>query len=232
MKLCRIFIASVLVLLISSCAKRIPVSYQKVEDNQYVNVRTRNGESFEGIVKAKQETYLVLQKEAQSKSLNKIARNNITEILSAPPVYDYENKIISEFDIQKIQHGKNARLFTIGGAALSFGTSFFAGSLLQRGLASDDSTNAVMWGVTGVGTIAGTGWFFHKGKTKDRAVAIEAIRDYRYRLAEKEMEKNKGRKQEVSQEMEKIKQERARQDEELKRLMERLKQREETKEKQ
>ncbi|OQX83023.1 hypothetical protein B6D60_11185 [candidate division KSB1 bacterium 4484_87] len=115
---------------------------------------------------------------------------------------------------------KNTYLYTVGGMGLSFGLSFFIGSLINRGMDDVDQGKTAMWITTGVGTAIGTFLFAKVGAKKDRAVAIDKIRKERYELAKKKAEEERLKRKKIVDEIERLRQERKKQDEELKRLME------------
>jgi len=216
----------VVLLSASGCAKRILVSYDQLEKDNLIYVQTKSNHSLNGIVKAKQPTFLVLQTNRDKSSLSKIAKENIDYILTSPSVYDYQNHVISEWEIKDNQGAKNTVLYAIGGAGLSFGASFFMGSLIHRGISDSDYSNTALWTVTGVGTAFGTFFFTRSGFSKDRIASIDEIRERRYVIAQKEISAHKEKQENIKKELEEMKTNRKKQDDEMKRLMERLKERE------
>ena len=223
----RIFLFSLLVLtfVYIGCSKRYIVNYDMVENNSLVNIKTNAGASYEGIVKLKKPSFIVLNTTRNSMSAKKIERTSIDYIKTEPPIFDYQKKVISEWEIDDQKGAKNTWLYTIGGAGLSFGASFFAGSLVHRGMSESENKEEALWGITGAGTLIGTALFINTGRKRDREAAIMAIREQRYELAKKEIDQKKKKHKQVYQELEEEKRERAKQEAEMKRLMERIKER-------
>lgn len=217
-----ILVIVTLVMIQSNCAKRIPITYNELKNNLFVDVNTKSGSSYKGIITKKNNNFIVVQTDENSRSLNKIAKNNINSIKYKPPVLDDKKRIISEFEISRYQDNKNTLFYTIGGTGLSFGTSFFIGSLLHRSISDSEAKNIALWSTTGIGTVLGTSWFFHKGKLKDRNDSIMTIRELRYKKAKNQITKQKIKKDKVQEEMEKIKAERSKQNKELEELKEKL----------
>ncbi|MFQ5864434.1 MAG: hypothetical protein ACE5IW_04300 [bacterium] len=140
------------------------------------------------------------------------------------PVYDEARKPITEQEIQKYQTNKNFTLYTVGGGALSFGASFFLGTLIKRGL--DGSTgDAALWATTGTGTLIGTILFAGHGKNRDRNQAIEAIKEKRKKDAAKKLTEEKLRQQKLEDELKALETIRQQQEAEKKRLLEELEKR-------
>lgn len=196
-----------------------------VENNSLVNIKTSSGASYEGVVKLKKPSFIVLNTSRISTNEKKIERTSIDYIKTTPPIFDYQKNVISEWEIDDQKGTKNTWLYTIGGAGLSFGASFFAGSLVHRGMSESDNKDEVLWGITGTGTLIGTALFLNTGRKRDREAAILAIRERRYELAKKEMAQKKIKHKEIYQDLEKEKKERAKQKAEMKRLMDRIKER-------
>ena len=104
----KIFILSLLMILQLQygCAKRILISYDQLEEENLVQIKTKSKASYNGIVKAKKLSFIILQTEKNGNSLSKVAKNNISCIFATPPVYDYQKKVISEWEIQDNQGSK------------------------------------------------------------------------------------------------------------------------------
>ncbi len=223
----KIFLFSVLILILVyvGCSKRYVINYDMVENNSLVNIKTSSGASYEGVVKLKKPSFIVLNTSRISTNEKKIERTSIDYIKTTPPIFDYQKNVISEWEIDDQKGTKNTWLYTIGGAGLSFGASFFAGSLVHRGMSESDNKDEVLWGITGTGTLIGTALFLNTGRKRDREAAILAIRERRYELAKKEMAQKKIKHKEIYQDLEKEKKERAKQKAEMKRLMDRIKER-------
>ncbi len=219
-----------LLLLPYGCAKHMPINYNQVDKNMLVQITTQSGDSFKGIVKAKQPAVLIVQTTRDENSLRQVAAGDIARMTSTPPVYDYQKNVISEWEIRDHQRSANTWLYSLGGAGLSFGASFFIGSLLHRGMSDNDARYEILWSTTAVGTTLGTWLFARAGKAKDRNVAITQIQDRRYEIAQKQIEIEKAKHNQIQSEIDKMKADHDKQEEELKRLKDRIKEREKSQE--
>lgn len=141
------------------------------------------------------------------------AKNSITP-------YDESGRIITEEEISQVKTNKNATIYTIGGGALSFGTSLFLSSLIYRG--TEDNFK-VLNPVSIGGGIVGTAVLFWQGKKRDKMLAIERIKDQRKLAAESELESKKAEKTQLQKQLEELKNEKARMDAEKKKIEEQLK---------
>lgn len=212
----------ILMAFFTGCAKRIPISYDQAQPEALVQIQTVTGKSVTGIVRAHKKSFVILQtNKYDKKSLVKINQDEIAAIQGSERVdQDALGKIISPWEIEQRTERKNTYLYTVGGMGLSFGLSFFIGSLINRGMDDVDQGKTAMWITTGVGTAIGTFLFAKVGAKKDRAVAIDKIRKERYELAKKKAEEERLKRKKIVDEIERLRQERKKQDEELKRLME------------
>ena len=206
----------------AGCAKRIPMSYDQAQPDALVIVKTLSGQSCKGVIQKKEADYLVI-KEIKYNSLIRINRNEIASISAHNLEYDGTGKVISEQEIQETKRNKNLFLYTVGGMGLSFGASFFIGSLVHRSTDDTEQANRLMWGTTALGTVAGTYLFAKSGRNRDRILAVETIREQRFNLARKKYDSQKMKSSAIRQQLEKEKAERQRQQEELNRLKQRAK---------
>jgi hypothetical protein len=205
------------------CAKRIPISYDEIKPNALVKIQTFSGQTCNGVIQEKKIDHLLLKMSKHDNQLTKIRRDEIASISGCEFVYDGLGEIISEWEIQETKNNKNLLLYTIGGAGLSFGTSFFIGSLIHRNMDDTEKGSKMLWGTTAVGTAAGTYLFARTGKKRDRALAIEKIREDRFKTARKQVEVQQKKHDSIQQQLEKEKAEREKQEKELKHLQEQIK---------
>ena len=61
MKLWRVLVLGVVLFSLSSCAKRLPVAYDQVQDYQYINIETKSGNSYQGVVRKKEDNFLLVK---------------------------------------------------------------------------------------------------------------------------------------------------------------------------
>ena len=214
--------ALVVLMLVTGCAKRVLISYKQAQPQALVKIKTVSGKSVTGIVRANKPNFVILQTDKHRKnSLVKINQNEISSIWGQKDVeQDAVGKIISPWEIEERTGNKNKLLYTFGGMGLSFGISFFLGSLIYRGIDDVEKGKTAMWTTTGIGTVLGTFLFARSGAKKDRQLAIDKIRKERYELAQKKAEQERIKRKKIMQEIERLKRERQRQDEELRRLKE------------
>jgi KaiC/GvpD/RAD55 family RecA-like ATPase len=209
----------------NGCAKRVLLNYDDVKLNSLVQIKTIKGNFCQGIVQKKDSSFLVMQLDKYNDKLTKIERDKIATIAGQQNyALDAQNQVISEWEIDQIKESNNLLLYSIGGAGLSFGASFFVGSLLNRSLNDVDLGRTVMWATTAVGTVVGTTFFAKAGAKRDRFVAVEKIREQRVELAKQQVEQERLKRLKIQEELQKVKEERKRQDEEISKLKEQTKQ--------
>ncbi len=136
---------------------------------------------------------------------------------------DDAGRPISEEEVNARKGNSNFLLFTLGGGALSFGASFFVGSLVDRGV--NDPNHTALWVTTGLGTAAGLAYFIHQGRVRDFNLAVEQIRRERLQGLSKKLTEEKRRREQIEAEKRRLLEERRRQEEERRKLLEALKKR-------
>jgi hypothetical protein len=216
----RILEIPLLALVLNGCSHYSVIRFEEAERTNYVQAHLATGKTIRGsVVKADPFLLSILQKDSQ---IVPVQRDAVLVLLRKPTVADEFGKGISEEEIAQAQKKKNTFVYGLGGGALSFGFSFFAGSLL--GHASRNGT-ALMAGTALTGTLAGTLLFLHAGKAQDRKEAIASIRaDRRKAGARPDAEKTPQEQIQRLLESEREKQEKARlQREELLRELEQSK---------
>ncbi|MBN1780482.1 hypothetical protein JW948_05100 [bacterium] len=162
-----------LLFLISGCASRASVSYSEVVKNNWVYVTLNTGEKIEGTVQRAEPHLLTIHSRGRNVS---VEASRIHSIERIPPMYDDFGNAISEEEIADNKTNKNKKIYGIGGGILSFGISFFTGSMLAQ---SADDGGTILAATTGVGTILGTVFFIHAGGKQDRKEAVQRIREKR-----------------------------------------------------
>jgi hypothetical protein len=173
-------------MLLQGCSHFSAIRYDQAEKTNTVRARLRTGKTVEGSVMKTDPYHLtILRKDRQVLS---IQRDDILVIRRKPPVVDDFGKGISEEEIALASKKKNTVIYGIGGGALSFGFSFFAGSMLGR---SSESGGALLAGTALTGTAAGTVLFIRAGKSLDRKEAIASIKGERRNLEAKPDEPKK-----------------------------------------
>jgi hypothetical protein len=142
-----------------------------------------------------------------------------TSCASRLPMMDEVGKPLTKGEIDQKRSNKNFWLFTVGGGALSFGASFFAGALIDRDANSDHTK---LWAITGAGTVLGTGLFAHNGRVRDYNLAIEAVKDSRKESANSDITQEQEKQKQIAEEKRKLEEERKKQEAERERLMEEI----------
>jgi hypothetical protein len=172
---------------LAGCAKRALVSYPQVETANDVVVTLTTGQKVEGTVKKAEPHQLVLL--TADRDERTIPQSTIRSIERTPPVYDDFGKCIGEAEIRSELKSKNTWVYGLGGGALSFGTSFFIASMATKKM---DNGATPLAGITVGGGALGTFFFIKAGKAKDRAEAIERIRERRRQVQLKPDTKKEG----------------------------------------
>jgi hypothetical protein len=206
----------------TGCAKRALLSYDQAPPLALVKIGTVSGQTFNGTIEEKNSASLFLRTRKNNRSLTRISRDEIVWISGREFVYDGAGKIIPESEIQEQKKNNNFLIYTIGGAGLSFGASFFIGSLIHRGMDDEENGRTVMWSTTAVGATVGTLLFAKSGKNRDRSLAIEAIRDQRFNQVKNQFESQKKKRSDIKSALEQEKSDHAKKQAELERLKEEL----------
>jgi hypothetical protein len=165
------------------CAKRVLVTYDHIEKTNSAEVTLTSGRKIKGtVVKTEPHQLTLLQKDQK---LRRVTKSTIRTIMIKQPVYDEFGNGISEEEIESVLTKRNTIIYGIGGGALSFGASFFVGSLIGH---SGEKGGTILAASTVVGSGLGTVLFVKAGKARDRHNAIEKIRDRRASIDLKEDE--------------------------------------------
>jgi hypothetical protein len=206
---------------LSGCSSQVALKPEKLVRQQTVSIKLQSGQSVTGEVEAVDaDGVVVIDQKGQAW---RARRNQIADLKGPLPVFDGDNRIISEKEISQYKTNHNAVLFTISGGLLSMGTSFFLSSMLSR-VAGDEQRDAIILGGTAAGTAAGAILFHRMGARKDRDTAIREIKYNR--ALEKgagDVTKPQDQKIKIDSELDQIRRERAKQDAEIERLKSKIK---------
>jgi hypothetical protein len=142
-----------------------------------------------------------------------------TGCASRLPMLDEAGKPLTKEEINQKRTSKNFWLFTVGGGALSFGASFFAGAIIDRDASSDHKK---LWAITGAGSVIGTVLFAHNGRVRDYNLAVEAVKDSRKESASSDITQEQEKQKQLAEEKKKLEDERKKQEAERERLMEEI----------
>ena len=145
----------------------------------------------------------------------------ISGCASRLPLRDDSGEPIPPKAVQAKKSNSNLVLYTLGGGALSFGASFFLGSVVDR--ATNNETNTALWVTAGIGTAIGIAYFAHAGKTRDHNLAVLAAREDRKTNIAQKLTTEKERQQKIEQEKRRLLLEREKQEAERKKILEKLK---------
>jgi len=208
------------ILFMNGCAKKIPLSYDQLEKGHYVYIETISGETINGDLVDKDKQVLAIN-QGNSEESEIINRNDIVHIECKPPVYDENNHLISEQEINSVKTNKNLWLFMIGGGVLSFGSSFFiTANILHH--TNDNAGGSALWAPTIGATLLGTTFFGNKGYKSDRGHAIEKIKENRKEEAIKEMARSKKRRNKIDEELHELKKQREEQNEKIRQMLKKI----------
>lgn len=159
-----------LVMIVVNCTNYTMTSYDRVEATNYLIITQYSGNVITGtVIDTKPHQIIILQ---DDESRRAVTRSTIKSIKRKRPVYDEFGRGISEPEIESVKTTNNTVIYGVGGGILSFGASFFIGSVLGE-------TGSDVALATGAGGILGTTLFIIAGSNKDRKDAIEEIREIR-----------------------------------------------------
>lgn len=210
----------VLLSALNGCAHWRPVSREDLRPRESVQLTMRSGTRVTGEVMAVDTSQLVVQDEAGR--AYRIMADDIRDIKRKDGAYDDSGAPISEREIAAAKNHHQLFLYTLGGTALSFGVSFYLGSMAKRGLQEDQTDNTLTVVTTAVGTALGAICFALKGDGKDRQYAIQQLKAERRRASEAELEAERARKARIEAELEKLRRQQQAQEREIEALQEQL----------
>lgn len=154
---------------------------------------------------------------------------SLTGCASRLPMIDDRGEPLPPHEVAAQKSTRNFALYTIGGGALSFGISFFIGSLVDRSL--DSENNQALWISTAAGTALGLLYFAGQGRVRDHNLAVEAARANADPKLQQRLAEERRRRESLELEKQRLIEERKRQEDERRRLLEQLKARENQKQK-
>lgn len=139
------------------------------------------------------------------------------------PLRDQAGNPIQKEEVEAKRTSKNFALYTIAGGALSFGASFFLGSLLDRSFDKSNKSNSALWITAGLGTAIGTILFAHGGRVRDHNLAVLAVQSDRKTDKADQLAAEQQRRRKIEEEKKRLMRKRLEQEKERKRLLEQLK---------
>jgi small nuclear ribonucleoprotein (snRNP)-like protein len=160
--------------LLAGCAHYSPIEYREIEKTNRVAIVLQSGATVRGTVQRVEPHQVLLV--TDSRETVQIQKSSIRGIRRKSPVRDDFGQGISEEEIHSVKTSRNTAVYGIGGGLLSFGASFFAGSLLGH---ASESGGTVLVATAASGTLIGTVLFVRTGRNQDRKTAIEEIREIR-----------------------------------------------------
>ncbi|HEX9935199.1 MAG TPA: hypothetical protein VGB38_08385 [bacterium] len=157
--------------LTAGCSHYTAVDYREVNPTNRVVIEQDTGARIEGtVVRAEPHEIVLIDKNQQTVAVSKSV---VRKIKRKPPMVDEFGNGISEEEVEQRLTKRSTTLYGIGGGMLSFGISFFAGSLIGNATNRGGQILAVS---TVVGTAIGTVWFLQAGKNKDLQTAIQSVK--------------------------------------------------------
>lgn len=133
---------------------------------------------------------------------------------------DDRGQAITQQEVDAKKSNKNFLLYTLGGGALSFGASFFVGSMVERNAESENRT--ALWAITGAGTVIGTVLFAHTGRVRDFNLAVDMVKDERQGALTKDIETEKQKQDRITAERRKLEEDRKKQEAEREELLKKI----------
>ncbi len=204
-----------------NCSNRIALSGDHLLKKQTVTLEMKNGEKLTGEIREVDEQQIIL--------INEVGhswgadRSQIVKVYGPRPVFDHNNRIISEREIKVNKTNHNLWLFTMSGGLLSAGVGFFLSNMISR--ANDELRNSIVPVGTGLATVGGGYWFSRMGWKKDRHKAIQKIR-YLRELDEQYLSEEELKKRNIEQELQQLKKNRQQQEQELEFLRQQIQEKE------
>lgn len=191
-----------LLVVLAGCGHQAAFRPDEVSQGQTVSIQMTNGRSVEGTVVRIENDVLVVVDETNNSW--RARKESIAAITGPEPVRDDWGTIIGERDIAAAKGNKNMWTYTISGALLSMGTSFFITSMASRSIDSDDR-NPVLVGGTAAGTAVGAFLFSRLGARKDRQAAIATVNAQRRDTVKEEILLEKEKTESLQQQIEALK---------------------------
>lgn len=212
------FFISLMAITSLACSSWQMVPISDIEPKNFVEITLNSGKTVQGEVIAVESQEIVVMTDGNAYKIN---NSSIAAIRTKPSVYDDKGEIITEKEIAHVKNHTQLFLYIVGGTALSFGASFFIGSMVQRSLDDDtDATPRIL--ISSIGTAVGGTAFAFLGNRKDRTHAIEKIRDLRARLTEDSIAGEQVKRGEINALLEQLKKERQMQDAEIEALKKKI----------
>lgn len=145
-----------------------------------------------------------------------------TGCASRLPMRNHNGDPIPPAEVQKHRSNTNFILYTLGGGALSFGASFFIGSLVDR--TGDGTDKNALWITTAIGTTIGVIYFAHAGMVRDHNLAVAAaLAGPQDGTAAQQLAAERKRRQEIEVEKARLLREREEQEAERQAILDKLK---------
>ena len=141
---------------------------------------------------------------------------------SRTALIDEKGQPIKQSEVDKVKTNNNAFLHALGGGALSFGASFFAGSMINRGISDDDGSQTPLWVITGLGTAVGTALFAQTGRVHDHNQAVETVKEMRQFQIKKKITNEKSKQTVATSKRKEFEKARQRQEREKEELLRRI----------
>ena len=209
----------IVALLFSACSSWMVTDIRNVKPKSFVEIKLASGSKVEGEVIASDSEQTIIRTSGKA---YKIDNSNIISLRTKPVPYDEQGESISESEIELVKTHKQMILYAIGGAALSFGTSFFIGSMVQRSLLEDDTNSTPRIIITVAGTAIGGVFFALIGDKKDRDIAIENIKELRIQGTKNNIAGEQTKRVEIAKELELLNKLREAQDAEIEALKKKI----------
>ena len=198
----RILFVFAAIVLLAGCGHQVNLQADRLSPEQQVTIKMDNGSTVRGVVSRIEAESIVIT-DANSRSW-RAPISAIRTITGPKPVYDGSGALIGERDIQAVQGSQSAVTFALSGGLLSVGTSFFLSSMASRA-ADEESRDPIIISGTAAGGLLGGYLFYRLGARKDRARAIELIREQRQGRYDSKILEERRRTEEIQKEIESLK---------------------------
>ena len=180
MKLVAVLLTGV-VMLMACGARSVFVAPEDIHEEQRVVLTLNDGSTISGLALRANSKSLLLMDESGEEHI--VFVKNIVSAKGPEPIFDDNDCLISEAEIDSTKTNVNKSAYAIAGGVISLGVSYLAGTLVEREFMQESSGAAIYSGMA-AGTLAGAALFAKTGAQKDREVAVEYVLESRMQAEE------------------------------------------------
>lgn len=162
-------------------ARTVLVSPRDIHEEQRVILTLNDGSTLSGLALRANSKSLLLLDDAGEEHI--VFVKNIVSAHGPEPIFDDNERLISEMEIDSVKMNANKSAYAIVGGFMSLGVSYLAATLVEREFMQESSNAAIATGMA-AGTLAGAALFARTGAQKDREMAVEYVLESRMQAEE------------------------------------------------